>query len=126
MKYLILSIMGISLAFASCAAPQKAGSSAIAATAGASFDQVGKVVLYVGQPCTSQVMFLFRAGKSPAIPIAARVSETKILTDAAYRHRPVHVLGKWRRGKANGCAYVEVRQVEVQKWYFALAPDSDN
>jgi hypothetical protein len=117
MKYLALPMMAISLAFASCAAPQKAAPSVIAGTAGASFDQVGKVAFYVGQPCTSQIMFLFRAGKSPAIPMAARARETKILTDAAHRHRPVHVSGKWRGVKAIGCAYVEVTQVEVQKWF---------
>jgi hypothetical protein len=116
MKYLTLPMMAISLAFASCAAPQKAGPSAIAATAGASFDQLGKVAFYEGQPCASQIMFLFRTGKSPAIPMAARARETKILTDAAHRRRPVHVSGKWRGGKATGCAYVEVTQAEVQKW----------
>jgi hypothetical protein len=62
-------------------------------------------------------MFLFRAGKSAAIPMAARVRETKILTAAAHRGRSVHVSGRWRRGKAPGCAYVEVTQVEVQKWF---------
>jgi hypothetical protein len=117
MKLLRLLIMAISIAFASCAGPQKAAPPPIAATAGATFEQVGKVALYVGQPCTSQIMFLFRAGKSPAIPMAARARETKILTDAAHRRRPVRVSGKWRRGKAPGCAYVEVKQVELQKWF---------
>jgi hypothetical protein len=116
MKYLTFSMTAISLAFASCAGPQKVSPPAIAATAGASFDQIGKVAFYVGQPCTSQIMFLFRAGKSPSIPMAARARETKILTDAAQRRRPVHVSGKWRRGKAPGCGYVEATQVEVQKW----------
>jgi hypothetical protein len=117
MKYLALPMMAISLGFASCAAPQKAAPSVVAGIAGASFDQVGKVSLYVGQPCTSQIMFLFRAGKSPAIPMAARARETKTLTDAARRHRPVHVSGKWRGGKATGCAYVEISQVEMQNWF---------
>jgi hypothetical protein len=44
--------------------------------------------------------------------------ETKILTEAAHRHRSVQVSGRWRRSKASGCAYVEVTQAEMQKSFW--------
>jgi hypothetical protein len=63
-------------------------------------------------------MFVFHAPKSGAIPMAASMRETKILSDAAHRNRSVHVSGRWRQSKQAGCAYVEVRQVELQKGLF--------
>ena len=44
--------------------------------------------------------------------------ETKILTEAAKHQRRVHVTGKWRHAKMQGCNYVEVTQVEMQKWFW--------
>ena len=85
---------------------------------GMRFDEKGKVTLHRGEPCTSQIMFVFRAGKSSAIPMAASMQQTKILTDAAHHNRRVHVSGRWRRGKPTGCAYVDVTQVEMEKSFW--------
>jgi hypothetical protein len=90
----------------------------VAASAGSAFDEVGKVTLYVGQPCTSQIVFVFHAAKSTTIEMAAPFHESKILTDAAHRHRTVHVSGRWRPTKQAGCTYVEVTQVEVEKTFW--------
>jgi hypothetical protein len=113
-----LSIPAIAVVFASCAEPQKPQPFAIAAASGSSFNQVGKVAFYEGQPCTSQIMFVFRAGKSPSVPMAAPMRQTKILTDAAHRNRSVHVSGRWRRSKEKGCAYVEVTQIEMERSFW--------
>jgi hypothetical protein len=114
-----LSILTLAVAVASCIHPENVAAAARAAPANSSFDQVGKVTLYVGQPCTSQIMFVFRAARSTTtIWLAAPARETKILTDAAHGQRRVHVLGKWRHGKMQSCNYVEVTQVEIQKWFW--------
>jgi len=63
-------------------------------------------------------MFVFRAGKSSSIPMAASMQQTKILSDAAHHNRRVHVSGRWRRGKPTGCAYVDVTQVEMEKSFW--------
>ena len=60
-------------------------------------------------------MFVFHSGRSTSISLAAPFLQSKILTDAAHDHRSVRVFGRWRRGKAPGCYYVEATQVEVQK-----------
>ena len=113
-----LLIAAIAVVFASCAEPRKPQPPAIAAASGSSFNQVGKVAFYEGQPCTPQIMFVFRASKSAVVPMAAPMRETKILSEAANRHRSVHVSGRWRRSKATGCAYVEVAQAEMQKSFW--------
>jgi hypothetical protein len=113
-----LSIFAIAILLASCAEPLKPPPATSAAAAGTRFNQVGKVAFYEGEPCTSQVMFVFRAGRSNSIPMAAPMRETRILTDAAHRNRSVHVSGKWRRSKQSGCAYVEVTDAEVQKSFW--------
>ena len=112
------SSLVIAVALASCAQPQKRTAVVKAAPSGTSFSEVGKVGFYAGQPCASQIMFLFHAGRSAAIPMAAPMRETKILSDAAHRNRSVQISGRWRRSKATGCAYVEVTQVEVQKSFW--------
>ena len=90
-----------------------------AALAGSPFDQVGKVTFYVGQPCTSQIMFVFHAARSTsAVWLAAPMHETRVLTEAAKHQRRVHVTGKWRHAKMQGCGYVEVTQIEMQKWFW--------
>jgi hypothetical protein len=109
-------ILAVAIVLASCAEPQKALPTTAAAVSGTSFNQVGKVAFYQGQPCASQIMFVFQAGRSRSIPMAAPMGQTRILSDAAHRNRSVHVSGKWRRGKQPGCAYVEVTRVEVEKW----------
>jgi len=58
-------------------------------------------------------MFDFNArGSSRPVYLAARMREGKILTDAANGNRSVHVSGTWQRGKAKGCSYVNVAEVE--------------
>jgi hypothetical protein len=90
-----------------------------AALAGSPFDQVGKVTFYAGQPCASQIMFVFHAARSTsAVWLAAPMQETRMLTEAAKHQRRVHVTGKWRHAKIQGCYYVEVAQVEMQKWFW--------
>jgi hypothetical protein len=112
--------LAIAMVFVSCAQPQKLAAAAVKASpAGSSFDQVGKVTFYAGQPCTSQIMFVFRTARSrSAVWLAAPMSETKILTDAAKHQRRVHVTGRWRHAKTQSCSYVEVTQVETQKWFW--------
>jgi len=112
-------ILAIAVVFASCAQAQRLAAAAKAAPAGSAFDQLGKVTFYVGQPCTSQIMFVFRATRSTStVWLAAPMRETKMLTDAAKHQRRVHITGKWRRGKTQGCNYVEVAQVEMQKSFW--------
>ena len=113
-----LSIFAIAFVLASCAEPQKTRPVMKAAASGTSFNQVGTVTFYQGQPCTSQIMFVFGDGRSASIPLAASMRETKVLTDAAHRNRRVRVSGKWRHSKQPGCAYVEVTRVEMQKLFW--------
>jgi hypothetical protein len=114
-------VIAIAFVLASCGEPEKPKISAInanAAPVGSSFDQTGKVSLYPGESCTSQIMFVFHSGRSTSISLAAPMRETKILTDAAHDHRSVRVVGRWQRGKTAGCYYIEATQVEVQKSFW--------
>jgi hypothetical protein len=115
-------IFAIALMLASCGEPEKpraATTTAVTgAPVGASFNQVGKVSLYPGESCASQIMFVFHSGRSTSISLAAPFRQSKILTDAAHEHRSVHVWGRWRRGRAADCLYVEATQVEVQKSFW--------
>ena len=120
LRYLVLSFV-IVMTLASCGEPERAkpaATSTSAARAGSDFDQVGKVSLYPGESCASQIMFVFRSGRSTSTPLAAPFRVSRILTDAAHDRRTVHVWGNWRRGKAPGCSYVEATQVEVQKSFW--------
>jgi hypothetical protein len=117
----VFSIFAMAFVLASCGEPEKpraVTTNASAATAGSSFNQVGKVSLYPGESCASQIMFVFHSGRSTSISLAAPFRESKILTDAAHDHRSVRVFGRWRRGKAPGCYYVEATQVQVQKSFW--------
>jgi hypothetical protein len=69
--------------------------------------------LYPGESCASQVMFTFHTGRSTSIAMAAPFRQSKRLTEAAHEHKTVHVSGKWRRGKAPDCVYIEATQVEL-------------
>src|SRR5438309_11209286 len=112
------SAIAIALVIASCGEPERPKPVAISVSAGrggGQFDQVGKVSLYPGESCTSQIMFVFHSGRSTSISLAAPFRESKILTDAVNEHRSVRVFGRWRRGKVPGCYYVEATQVEVQE-----------
>ena len=114
-------VFATAFVLASCGEPEKPRAAAInanAAPVGSSFDQVGKVGLYLGESCTSQIMFVFHSGRSTSISLAAPFRVSRILTDAAHDYKTVHVWGKWRRGKTAGCSYVEAAQVEVQKSFW--------
>ncbi len=114
-------LLAIAFVLASCGEPERPRPAAISATgarAGAGFDETGKVSLYPGESCASQVMFVFHSGRSTSVSMAAPFRESKILTDAVHDRRSVRVLGKWRRGKAPGCYYVEATQVEVQNSFW--------
>jgi len=109
-----LAIGVMTVGGASCAQPQKPMAAAKAAPAGSRFDGIGKVTMHPGQPCTSQIVFDFRADHSKSWTwLAARVREAKVLTEAAQRRRRVHILGNWQRGKEKGCSYVHVTKVEA-------------
>jgi hypothetical protein len=115
------TIVAIALVLAGCGEPERAKPSAVSAggmRAGSTFDQVGKVSLYPGESCASQIMFLFHSGRSTSVSMAAPFHVSKILTDAAREHRTVRVWGKWRRGTAPGCNYVEATQAEVRKSFW--------
>ena len=117
MKKFLLNcfVAGAALAgMAGCAQIKKTPAQAKAMPTGLGFDQVGRVTLYAGEPCASQIMFDFHGARS-TIWLGAAMSETKILTDAANKNRRVHVSGKWRRGGQSKCSYVEVTSVELMR-----------
>ena len=99
---------------AGCAQIKKPTPQARAVPAGLRFDQVGRVTLFAGEPCTPQIMFNFH-GAGSTIWLAAPKNETKILTDAAKQNRRVHISGKWRRGGLSNCSYVEVTSAEITR-----------
>ena len=114
-------LFAIVFVLASCGEPERPKAAATTSNAGpvgSSFDQVGKVSLYPGESCASQIMFVFHSGRSRSISMAAPFRVSRILTDAAHDHKTVHVWGKWRRGKTAGCSYVEATQVESQKSFW--------
>jgi hypothetical protein len=115
-KFLVYSFFaGAALAgMAGCAQIKKPPPQVKAAPVGLRFDQVGRVALYAGEPCSSQIMFDFH-GAGSTVWLAAARSETDILTDAARKGRRVHVLGKWRRGGQSNCSYVEVTSAELTR-----------
>jgi hypothetical protein len=97
-----------------CTQVKKPAAQARAMPTGLRFDQVGRVSLFAGEPCTPQIMFDFqRAGST--VWLAAPKHETKILTEAAKKNRRVHVSGKWRRGGQSNCSYVEVASVKLAR-----------
>jgi hypothetical protein len=115
-KFLLYSLTaGAALAgMAGCAEVKKPAAQAKAMAAGLRFDEVGRVSLYAGEPCTTQIMFEFHGGSS-TVWLAAPMWETKILTDAANKNRRLHISGKWRRGGEPNCSYVEVTSAEVTR-----------
>src|SRR5262249_548316 len=85
MKKLLLScvIPGTALAgMAGCAQVKKPAMQVMAVPAGLRFDKMGSVSLFVGEPCTPQIMFDFQ-GLGSTVWLAAPKHETKILTEAA-------------------------------------------
>jgi len=113
-KFLVSSLIaGAALAgMAGCAQIKKPAPQVRAVPTGLRFDQVGRVSLYAGEPCTSQIMFDFH-GAGSTVWLAAPKHETKILTEAAKKNQPIHISGKWRRGGQSNCSYVEVTSAEV-------------
>ena len=90
-----------------------------AASSGSRFEGTGKVTMHAGRPCTSQIMFDFRAGRSRhPIWLAALMRDSRVLTDAARHRRSVRIAGVWRRGLDGTCSYVNVNSVTVQKSFF--------
>jgi len=110
---LILSLAAAALV-AGCAQVKKPAAQARAMPTGLHFDQIGRVNLFAGEPCTPQIMFDFQSAGSTAW-LAAPKNVTKILTDAAKRNRPVHISGKWQRGGLSNCSYVEVTSAEITR-----------
>jgi uncharacterized lipoprotein YajG len=116
MKSILTSaaMAAVAVGFASCAQPPKTVAVAKASPAGSRFDDVGRVTMHPGQPCATQIMFDFQGADSrAAVWLAARMKDTKLLTDAARRSERVHVSGVWHRGKEKACNYVDVSKVEA-------------
>jgi hypothetical protein len=115
-KFLLTSLIaGAALAgMAGCAQVKKPLAQTRAATVGSRFDQVGRVTMFAGEPCSSQIMFDFH-GAGSAVWLGAPMRQTKILTDAAKKNQRVHVSGRWRDGGQSNCSYVEVTSVEVTR-----------
>jgi hypothetical protein len=81
---------------------------------GSPFDGVGTIAMYAGQPCTSQIMFDFQTARSRSpVWLAARMHDTKVLTNAANHGRRVHVSGIWQRGRDKDCNYVNVTRISL-------------
>jgi hypothetical protein len=99
---------------AGCAQIKKPVAQARAMPTGLHFEQVGRVSLYSGEPCTPQIMFDFQ-GAGSTVWLGAPMHETKTLTDAARKNWRVRISGKWRRGGQSNCSYVEVTNVEVTR-----------
>lgn len=114
----IVIVLFAALVLGGCGEPERARPVAIrpiTARTGGEFDEVGTVTFYPGESCASQVMFVFYRGRSTSISLAAPWKESRILKDAVHSRRSVRVIGKWRRGRAPDCTYVEATQVEIQK-----------
>lgn len=115
------SILAVGFALVSCGEPERPQPAAIHAQpfrAAGDFDEVGKISLFQGESCASQIMFVFHGARSTSVSMAAPFHVSKILTDAARDHKTVHVSGKWRRGQAPGCNYVEATHAQVQKAFW--------
>jgi len=116
-----LLMAAITCALASCGEPERPQPAAIRAQpfrGGGDFDEVGKVSLFPGESCASQIMFVFHGSRSTSVSMAAPFHVSRILTDAAHHHKTVHVSGRWRRGKTASCDYVDATQAEVQKSFW--------
>jgi len=117
MKDLLLTFLAAGTALAGiqgCAQIKKPAAQVKASAFGSRFDQVGRVSLYAGEPCTPQIMFDFHATQS-TVSLAAPMRETKILTDAANKNQRVHISGRWRRGGESNCSYVQVTSAELAR-----------
>jgi len=60
-------------------------------------------------------MYDFRPAKSKlVIWLAASAHESRKLNEAADKHRRVRIAGSWKRGRDNGCGYVDVSKVTIE------------
>jgi len=116
MRFLMTFVIaGVAVAgMAGCAEVKKPAAQAKAMPTGLRFDQVGRVALYAGEPCASQIMFEFHGSES-TVWLAAPRSESDTLAEAANKKQRVHVSGKWRRGGQRNCSYVEVASAELRR-----------
>jgi hypothetical protein len=110
----LLTAAAILVVTAGCAQVKKPAAEVRAAAVGSRFDQIGRVSLYAGEPCTPQIMFDFYGTRS-TVWLAAPRHETDILTGAANKRQRVHILGKWRRGGPSNCSYVQVTGAELAR-----------
>jgi hypothetical protein len=110
----VLVVAAVLTGMAGCAQIKKPAAQVKAAAVGLRFDQVGRVSLYAGEPCTPQIMFNFHGTRS-TVWLAAPRRETEILADAANKNQRVHILGRWRRGARSQCSYVEVTHAELTR-----------
>jgi hypothetical protein len=122
MKRLSIFFVALALTLAGCGEPEKPQRTAVTAQPfrfGGDFNEVGKVSFLQGESCASQIVFVFHGARSTSVSMAAPFRVSKILTEAARDHKTVHVSGKWRRGKAPGCSYVEATQAQaIQKSFW--------
>jgi hypothetical protein len=96
-KFLLMLTAGVGLTgMAGCAQIKRPPTQMKPAAVGSRFDQVGRVTLYAGEPCTPQIMFDFH-GTGSRVWLGAPMRETKILTSAAKKNWRVHISGGWRR-----------------------------
>lgn len=106
LKTFILS--ALAFGFASCAQTE-ARTPVKASPVGTRFDGNGRVTLHQGQPCAPQVMFNFQPRNgSTSVGLAARLQDSRFLTEAARHKRRVHISGIWRHGRDKACGFVEV------------------
>ena len=122
MRTILKSLMFafVAVSFASCAEAGR-GTTAKPAAHGSRFEGTGKVSLHPGQPCTPQIMFDFRNANA-SVWLAARVAESRTLTDAARRRKSVHISGVWRRAKSAACEFVDVTRVTMEKRFLGIFP----
>jgi hypothetical protein len=117
MKKFLLNVLvaaAVLNGMADCAQIKKPAPQVNAAAVGLRFDQVGRISLYAGEPCTPQIMLNFRGTRS-TVSLAAPRRETEILTNAASKNQRVHILGRWRRSAQSQCSYVEVTRAELTR-----------
>jgi len=109
-----ICLTSIAALLAGCVEPAKPVAGTRVKSIGGSFTSHGRVAFHQGQPCASQIMFDFR-GAGSAVWLAAPMRESRLLTEAANCNCPVQISGRWRRGLARGCSYVQVTSVDLMK-----------
>jgi len=112
-----IALLTMALGFAACA--PTANLMAKSGPAGTRFGDNGKVSFHRGQPCTSQIMFDFHAGRSKTVVwLAAGARDSKRLSEAVRSRDRVRISGIWKRGRETGCSYVDVTNVAVESSFW--------